>query len=67
MSKSSHDRYGVVYRRFGYGKSLAEFSSDGSSLAIGELTRASVFNVDRAQVAAWEESVECLRDALGKL
>lgn len=52
------------YRRYGYGKLLADFLAADASTVIGELTQRSAFNVDQAQVAAWEGSIECLRDAL---
>lgn len=52
------------YRRYGYGKLLSDFLAADASTVIGELTQRSAFNVDQAQVAAWEGSIECLRDAL---
>ena len=52
------------YRRYGYGQSLAEFLDADPRAVIGELTQNSAFNVDQAQVGAWQEGIECLRDSL---
>lgn len=52
------------YRRYGYGKPLADFLQADAHAVIGELTQRSTFNVDQTQVAAWQGSIECLREAL---
>jgi hypothetical protein len=52
------------YRRYGYGQSLAAFVEADCRAVIGELTQNSAFNVDHAQVGAWQESIECLRNAI---
>ncbi|WP_334132616.1 DUF2075 domain-containing protein [Silanimonas lenta] len=52
------------YRRYGYGRPLVDFLVTDSRAVLGELTQRSAFNVDQSQVAAWEGSIECLREAL---
>ncbi len=55
------------YRRFGYGRPLVDFLAADSRAVIGELTQHSAFNVDQTQVAAWEGSIDCLREALAPI
>ena len=52
------------YRRFGYGQPLSTFLAAAANAVIGELTQRSAFNVDQTQVAAWQGSIECLREAI---
>lgn len=55
------------YRRYGYGRPLDEFMVADSRAVLGELIQRSAFNVDLTQVAAWEGSIECLREALAPI
>ena len=55
------------YRRYGYGRPLAEFLVADSRTVLGELTRRSAFSIDQTQVSAWEGSIECLREALAPI
>ena len=52
------------YRRYGYGAAVSIFLESASESILGALTQRSAFDVDRTQVAAWETSIEVLRDAL---
>lgn len=52
------------YRRYGYGSPVSTFLESPSESILGALTQRSAFDVDRTQVAAWETSIEVLRDAL---
>jgi hypothetical protein len=54
----------VGYRRFGHGQPLSAFLLTPTASIIGDLTRRSAFDVDQAQVAAWEGSIDILRAAL---
>ncbi|MFN7212503.1 MAG: hypothetical protein ACK5US_06145, partial [Lysobacteraceae bacterium] len=55
------------YRRYGYGRPLADFLAADPRAVLGELTQRSAFNVDQTQVAAWGGSIECLREALAPI
>lgn len=55
------------YRRYGYGRPLVDFLAADSRAVIGELTQRTAFNVDQTQVAAWEGSIVCLREALAPI
>lgn len=52
------------YRRYGYGRPLVDFLVADPLAVLGELTKCSVFDVDQTQIAAWEGSIQCLREAL---
>ena len=52
------------YRRYGYGAPVSTFLESPSESILGALTQRSAFDVDRMQVAAWEMSIEVLRNAL---
>ncbi len=55
---------GYGYRRYGHGQSLDDFLASDTNVVIGALTQRSAFDVDQTQVAAWQGSIECLREAL---
>lgn len=55
------------YRRYGFGRPLVDFLVADARAVLGELTQRSAFNVDQAQVAAWEGSIESLRKALAPI
>lgn len=55
------------YRRYGCGRPIVDFLAADPRAVLGELTQRSAFNVDQTQVAAWEGSIECLREALAPI
>ncbi len=55
------------FRRSGYGCSLKGFAAVDVGDVIGGLVQRSVFDVDQAQVAAWQGSILCLQAALAPL
>lgn len=40
------------------------FEADIATI-VGELTQSAAFSVDQTQIAAWQGSIECLREVLG--
>lgn len=54
----------ATYRRYGYGQSVTDFLDADPRAVIGELTQNSAFNVDQAQVGAWQDGIGCLCDSL---
>jgi hypothetical protein len=52
------------YRRYGYGDALSSFISCDTALVIGELTQRSAFSVEQSQIAAWDSSIQFLRETL---
>lgn len=55
------------YRRYGYGRPLVDFLGADSRTVLGELSQRSAFDVDQTQIAAWQGSIECLREALAPI
>ncbi|MFM2151930.1 MAG: hypothetical protein RL199_365, partial [Pseudomonadota bacterium] len=64
MSSEPTKSVSFSYRRYGYGSSVSDFLTADVDAVLGELTRKSAFDVDKSQILAWRESIDCLRGAL---
>lgn len=51
-------------RRYGYGQPASTFCVTPTEAIVGELTQRSLFDVEQAQVAAWVESIDVLKQTL---
>ena len=58
---------GGAFRRFGYGDAVASFLGTSTEEVIGHLTARSAFDVDQAQVLAWQGTVGVLKRALARV
>ncbi len=58
------EQTGRAFRRFGYGDTLPTFLQATSNEIVGQLAAQSSFDVDQAQIYAWQGTVETLQQAL---